>query len=556
MEEVTLKSRAVVFALCVGLIAFVLSLLATSHGLIHGLSPASAIIPAIVCGVMSWASAERAIASTAGAIDAAIARLASAAAGDLDSEIPPEIGRDVPQLGAAMEMLFSQLGATLDQVQHLAMYDPVTRLPNRASFRAAAQAALADLPAGAGAALFFLDLDRFKLVNDTMGHAHGDALLAAVAERLRGLADHNAVEGAGSPLIGRLAGDEFTILLPGIADSVSAMRVGRAMLQVLVEPFRLEGQLVDISASIGVSLCPRHGTGLSELMRLADAAMYHAKGQGRGCVELFSDSLAAAQDARATLDRELRSAIEEQQFLLVFQPQVAAASGEPVVVEALLRWRHPRDGMRSPASFIQRAEESGLIVEIGEWIVGMVAETLARWGRNGVTQRLAVNVSQRQLDHVGFFRRLRAAMKAAGAPAALLELEISETFAMACSREALDALAALRADGATIAIDDFGTGYSNIARLRELPVDRVKLDPSVIEQVASRAEARTIAHALIGLIHGLGCEAVAEGVESQAQADVLRVIGCDALQGYAIAPPMDEAALIAWSRERDRRLVS
>ena len=185
-----------------------------------------------------------------------------------------------------------------------------------------------------------------------------------------------------------------------------------------------------------------------------------------------------------------------------------------------------------------------------------LAATLARWGQAGATQRLAINISQRQLDHAGFFRRLREAMHAADAPAGLLELELSETLAMHCSREVIDAIAALRTDGATIAIDDFGTGYSNLARLRELPIDRIKLDRSVTEHVADRAEARTIAHAVISLIHGFGCEAVAEGIETEAQANVLRVIGCDVLQGYAVAPPMEESALVSWSQADPRRLAS
>jgi len=201
-----------------------------------------------------------------------------------------------------------------------------------------------------------------------------------------------------------------------------------------------------------------------------------------------------------------------------------------------------------PGTFIQRAEETGLIVEIGEWVVESVAETISRWGRLGIQQRLAVNISPRQLDHASFFRKLREAMLAASAPANLLELEITETLAMHCSGEVLDAIATLRTDGATIAIDDFGTGYSNIARLRKLPIDRIKLDRSLIEQVAESAEARTIAQAVIGLIHGLGCEAVAEGIESEDQATVLRVIGCDVLQGYAVATPMEESAFLEWAR--------
>ena len=316
----------------------------------------------------------------------------------------------------------------------------------------------------------------------------------------------------------------------------------------LGEAFDVLGTEIQIGASIGIAMRPIHGETLTDLMRAADAAMYHAKASGRGRAEHFSETLAAQIADRAQLECDLREAIDTDQFALVFQPQVSLPEGRIVAAEALLRWRHPRDGLRLPGTFIQRAEETGLIVEIGEWVIATVADTIARWGRIGIEQRLAINVSPRQLDHVGFFRRLRAAMHDANAPAHLLELEITETLAMHCSAEVVEAIAALRADGATIAIDDFGTGYSNLARLRDLPVDRVKLDRSLIEHIVDHDEARTIVNAVIGLIHGLGCEAVAEGIESPDQADILRIIGCDVIQGYAVAPPMDEAAFIGPGR--------
>jgi diguanylate cyclase (GGDEF)-like protein len=555
MEEVTLKRRAVVFALCAGGVAFLLALLATSHGVFDGETIGTALIPAIVCGVMSWASAERAISGTAAAIDMAIARLAAAAGGDLDSPIAPEIGEKVPQLATAMGDLFRQFDDDIEGVRRSARVDLVTGLPNRGHFRDAAEAALA-APECAGAALFFIDLDRFKAVNDTLGHARGDMLLAAVAGRLRVAAEEAVAASAATPLLGRLAGDEFTLLIPGVAETAAGARIGRSIQRALAEPFAIDGEQVEVGGSIGIALAPQHGRTLAELMRAADLAMYQAKAEGRGRVAHFTDTLAAAVAERAQLDEELRQALARDEFALVYQPQVGARDGAVVAVEALLRWHHPQDGPRLPATFIARAEESGTIIEIGDWVVGRVAETLARWGASGAGPRLAVNVSQRELDHGLFFRRLHAAMRRAGAPVDLLELEITESLAMKCSPEVIDALALLRGDGATIAIDDFGTGYSNLARLRELPIDRIKLDRSVIEHVAERAEARTIAHAVISLVHGLGCEAVAEGIESHAQANVLRVIGCDVLQGYAVAPPMDEPTLLTWTRGQPQRLAS
>ncbi len=557
MEGASLKSRAIAFALSAGLVAFILALAATYDGQLDRASIGRALIPAIVCATMCWASTSRAIAGTAAAIDHAIARLAEAGRGDLQSPIPLETKQSVPQLAQAMEVLFSQISDNLDSVHRLAMFDPVTGLANRTNFRRSCERQLVDMPRAALGALFFIDLDRFKIVNDTMGHAMGDMLLGMVANRLRAVADRVVSEFTlPTPLIGRLAGDEFTMFFQNLPDRGEANRIASNILFALSEPFELLGNEVEIGASIGIAVRPDHGSTLTDLMRAADAAMYHAKARGRGRAEFFSETLAAEIADRAQLESDLREALERNQFALVYQPQIACSDGRIVAAEALLRWRHPRLGMKLPGSFIKRAEETGLIVEIGEWVIERVADTIARWGRMGIEQRLAINISPRQLDHAQFFRRLRDAMRVANAPARLLELEITETMAMHCSDEVIEAIATLRADGATIAIDDFGTGYSNLARLRDLPVDRVKLDPSLIEFIADRAQARVIAHAVIGLIHGLGCEAVAEGIETAAQAEVLRVIGCDVIQGFEVAEPMDEEAFLAWAREAPRQALA
>lgn len=557
MDGFTLRSKAIAFAICAGTIVFILALVASSAGRVDVENAAGALTAAIVCGVMCWASAERTIAATAGAIDAAIARLAEAANGDFTGEVPPVVDANVPQLARAMDGLFAQIGASMDHVHRLAMFDTVTGLPNRTHFRRSCERMLAEMAPDGGAALFFIDLDRFKAVNDTMGHASGDMLLAMVANRLRAVADRfSTIEGktAGAPpLIGRLAGDEFTIFMEHLDHPRDVARVGQAILYALSEPFSLGGQDVEIGASVGVAVRPTHGVTLTDLMRAADAAMYFAKAQGRGRVERFSEHLAEQIAQRARLESDLRSAVDRDEFSLVFQPQIDARNGRIVAAEALLRWQHP-EGERLPGAFIQRAEETGLIVEIGEWVIDRVAETLVRWRALGIEQRLSINISPRQLDHASFFRGLRNALHQAGASAHMLELEITESLAMHCSDDVIEAITALRSDGAAIAIDDFGTGYSNLARLRDLPVDRVKLDRSLIEHVVERAESRTIVHAVISLIHGLGCQVVAEGIESAAQAEVLRISGCDVLQGYAIGGPMGEAAFLSWVS--DRRLAA
>lgn len=506
-----------------------------------------AVIVAVVVAAMCWVGARRAIAVRTKAIDAAIQRMARAASGDLESDIPPEVGKYIPTMSKAMADLFAQLSANMTNIERIAMFDTVTGLPNRNHFRGKCDQLLAELGEKDRGALLFLDLDQFKIVNDTLGHAAGDVLLSQVADRLRVVAERMAVPGAPMPLIGRLAGDEFTMFLSAVPDSATPDRAAAAILAALVEPFEVHGHEIKVGTSIGVARRPEHGTNLSDLMKAADAAMYFAKENGRGRAEHFGPALAERLVARAELDRDLRRAVSERQFELVFQPQVAAIDGRVVAAEALLRWRHPDDGLKLPDSFIRRAEDSGLIVEIGDWVVDSVAATLARWSADGVDQRLSINLSGRQIDHLLFFRRLRAAMAAAGAPARLLELELHETLAMACSDETLGELAALRAEGATLTMDGFGTGHSSLTRLRTLPLDRIKLDRSVVAAVVNANAARTIVHAMVGLIHGLGCEAVANGVETQAQADVLRLMGCDMLQGYAVAVPMAEDELLAWA---------
>lgn len=545
MKAATLKSRAIVFALCAGGVAFFLSLLATAHGSLAAGDFVRALVPAIVCAAMCWASTQRMVAYTAEAIDLAIDRLVQAADGDLGGPIPPSVGRIVPRLSEAMTSLFGQLSANLSRVERIAMVDPVTGLPNRASFRALCETWLASAPRDSVSGLLFIDLDRFKAVNDTHGHAAGDMLLTQVAARLRSLASTGTGDTPALPVVGRLAGDEFTVFLPALRDPDDAERVARRIVAALAEPFHVGGVELSIGASIGLALHPSHGAAVADLMRAADAAMYRAKEQGRGRVERFGTAIEQDLAARSALDDDLRRALVRKEFGLVFQPQRRVSDRGTVSVEALLRWHHP-DGTRLPGSFLDRAEESGLIVEIGDRVIDEVARTIARWAELGIEARLAINISPRQIGHTDFFLRLADALRTHGAPARLIELEIGETLAMRCSPAQLAAIEALRADGATVAIDGFGTGYSNIGRLRMLPIDRIKLDRSLTAGVAGSDVARSIVQALIGLIHGIGREAVGEGIETKAQAEVLRVLGCDVIQGFGVAEPMDERALLAW----------
>ncbi|MEV5034269.1 putative bifunctional diguanylate cyclase/phosphodiesterase [Sphingobium sp. LMC3-1-1.1] len=545
MQGVTLTSRATAFACAAGALVFILSLVlgqgqATDIGGIG-----RSLIIAILCGTLSWASARRTVATTASAIDGATERLLAAAHGDLQSDVPREIGLELPDLSVAMESLFSQVRTNLDHVQALALFDQVTGLANRASFCRQVERLLAERSEEGLAALFFIDLDGFKGVNDTLGHAAGDQLLARVAGRLREVAMAQASAGAGDCLIGRLAGDEFTLFVPSLADLDSAGRIARAIQFALRERFDLGSQHVDLGASIGVACYPEHGDTLSALLRSADIAMYHAKRQGRNRAEMFTAELALEAADRAELERDLLLGLQREEFLLEFQPQIEIGSGRAIGAEALVRWAHPERDLVMPGSFVPVAEESGAIVALGDWVMGRVCETAARWARAGVRQRIAINISSRELSQADFFMRLRHAIDAHQAPAVMLELEITESLAMEMKARTLDQIGALRREGVRIAIDDFGTGYSNLSRLRELPVDRVKIDRSLVRDIAVSAEARTICSAVVGLIQGLGMEVVVEGVETEAQMEMLRVIGCTLFQGYHLARPMREEDYLA-----------
>ena len=317
MEGVSLKSRAIVFSICAGAVAFILALLATADGTIGSGNLSRALIPAIVCAVLCWACTERALSQTAAAIDSAIDRLTDATHGDLSGGIAPEITVNLPALAGAMEQLFAQMNANLATVHQMAMFDPVTALPNRTNFSLSVEGLLAATVTERHGALFFIDLDRFKAINDTLGHANGDLLLAMVADRLRKAADGIARDDAALlPVIGRLAGDEFTMFCPGAGTEGDALEIGRRLLFVLSAPFDLEGSDVAINASIGIALHPAHGDSLVDLMRAADAAMYRAKAAGRGRVEQYSAALAAEIADRAQLESDLRAAIDAKQFTL------------------------------------------------------------------------------------------------------------------------------------------------------------------------------------------------------------------------------------------------
>jgi diguanylate cyclase (GGDEF)-like protein len=516
----------------------------------------AALVAGAFCLLISYVAAERPNSENARALTALSERLLAVEDGDLVSPAPPLVQRNMPKLAQAVDSLFAEVRASIENAHALGMYDPVTSLPNRLHFRSEADKMMGEVGENGRAAMLFVDLDRFKMVNDSLGHARGDQLLIMVANRLRVVVNAEyAASTQKRPLLARLAGDEFTIFFPEVRKVAEVERLARRIVLAISEPFELCSHSVDIGASIGIATSPEHGSSIEALMRAADIAMYRAKALGGGQHCLFNAELASEHQAKIDTEKALTEAIQRDEFALAFQPQMSLFTGELAGAEALLRWNHPRDGLRLPSTFIPVAERTGLIAEIGEWVVGEVATTLAGWKQSGFDGRLAFNISPRQVDRPDFFAKLRQSFADVDVPLSMIELEFTESAAMEVSAHVIEEIAELRESGAHIAIDDFGTGYSNLARLRAMPLDRVKLDPSLIADIEFNEKARVIVQAVIQLIKGVECEIVAEAVETVAQADMLRAMGCDTVQGYVFAPAMFEDEFLAWTSKAGGRTV-
>ena len=506
------------------------------------------------CLMISYVASERPNSEGARALASLSDRLMAVEDGDLVSPAPPSVRRTMPKLAAAVDTLFAEVRASIENAHALGMYDPVTSLPNRLHFRSEADKLLGEAAEGSHSAMLFVDLDRFKSVNDNLGHARGDQLLIMVANRLRVVVSAEFTGNARTrPLLARLAGDEFTMFFPDVASADEIERIARRVVLAISEPFELCAHSVDIGASIGVALSPDHGNSIESLMRAADVAMYRAKSLGGGQHCLFDAKLASEHQEKVETEKALTEAVQRGDFVFAFQPQMSLVTGDVCGAEALLRWNHPREGLRFPGSFIPIAEKTGVIAEVGDWVLNEMASLLGNWRRNGFDGRVAFNVSPRQVDRADFFNKLRQAFEDADVPLSMVELEFTESAAMEVSDTVLKGIGALRDSGVRIAIDDFGTGYSNIARLRAMPLDRVKLDPSLICDIESSDKARVIIQAVVQLIKGVGAEVVAEAVETAAQADILRAMGCDTVQGYVFAPPMFQDEFLAWIANADRR---
>ncbi|MBW8897443.1 MAG: EAL domain-containing protein, partial [Massilia sp.] len=424
------------------------------------------------------------------------------------------------------------------QLKHLAYTDTVTDLPNRRCTYEALELEIATYArAGGRIGLLLVDLDNFKVVNDTAGHAAGDRLLQQVASRLHATArpsDH----------IGRIGGDEFAVIVAPLDDPAELERVGQRIVARLRQPLQVEGMEVMPTASIGACVFPDDARTMSELLSNADAALYRAKANGRDNVVLFEREMILATQRRARLERDLRRHLEAGLLELCYQPQYACGSRSMVGVEALLRWPHPEQGYISPAEFIPVAEESGLIVEIGKWVLERAClDAVALYRQTGTWLSMAVNVSARQLRDKDFIGIVERTLLATGMLPERLELELTESMLMEDMDGAIDFMHKVRALGVRLSIDDFGTGYSSLAYLQTFPINHLKIDRSFVRLLPTSGT--TIAGAVIALAHGFNLTVVAEGVEEPEQFDWLRQAGCDYVQGYLFARPLPLAALRA-----------
>ncbi|MER9032228.1 EAL domain-containing protein [Mesorhizobium sp. M0674] len=429
-----------------------------------------------------------------------------------------------------------------ERMSHLAHYDTLTDLPNRSMFRERLdQAMTGDTPL----AIFSLDLDRFKAVNDTWGHPAGDWLLKCVAERLR----HSLR--SDTDVVARLGGDEFAILQFKPKGATDAEQLAKRIVAVVSQPFRDKGRDMHVGISLGIALYPGDGKDADTLLKNADMALYSGKSEGRNVYRFFEPGMDALVRARLALETDLETALKRREFVLEFQPITNIASGKIVGAEALMRWNSPTRGLVAPDDFIAAAEDSGLIVPLGEWALKQACSVAAGWPPG---MRIAVNVSAVQIRSADFARSVISALAVSGVPASRLELEITETVLMDESETVLKTLRQLRELGIRIALDDFGTGYSSLGYLRRFPVDKIKIDRSFIHDIDNKDTA-AIVRTIIGLGAELGITVTAEGVETEAQLDILRKAGCVEAQGFLIGMPSKAAdmARLLKTRAASRR---
>ncbi len=421
-----------------------------------------------------------------------------------------------------------------ERIVHMARHDALTDLPNRMMLRERLDHELKRVKRGECLAVLCLDLDHFKSVNDTLGHPIGDELLKVVAERLRRCTRE-------PDTIARLGGDEFAIIMTGMERPTDAVALAKRIRESITKPYHIDGHQILADISIGVSLSPIDASEPDQLLKNADMALYGAKGDGRGTYRFFEPEMDAKMKTRRELEMDLRNALVNAEFELYYQPLVNLKTNEISAFEALVRWNHPTRGLISPAEFIPVAEETGLIIPLGEWVLRRACEETAKWPAH---IKVAVNLSPSQLKSRNLTQLVVSALAESGMPANRLQLEITETVLMHNTFNTLATLHALRKLGVQIAMDDFGTGYSSLSYLRSFPFDKIKIDRSFIQDLSNGAEPLAIVHAVAGLAKSLNMISTAEGVETQQQLDQLQSIGCTEMQGYLFSHARPAADIV------------
>lgn len=437
----------------------------------------------------------------------------------------------------------SERKAAQARIEHMAQHDPLTDLPNRVLLADRMHQAIAQAERSQrGAAVLFVDLDHFKHINDSLGHSAGDRVLIEVARRIV-----DSVRA--SDTVGRLSGDEFVVLLPEIGGVEGVVRVVAGITSAITEPLQIEGNRIRMSASIGVSLFPKDGRDASALLTNADHAMYHAKTAGRATYRFFSPEMDAKARERFRVETDLREALARRQLQLFYQPQVDSMTTSVNGFEALLRWEHPERGLLLPGAFLGVAEETGLIVPIGEWVLKQACAQCSRWHAQGYRGSVAVNLSARQFGQENLLQTVRETLEDTGLPGNFLEFELTESVLVEPTGATMQLLHELRRLGVRIAVDDFGTGYSSLSYLKRYPINTLKIAQPFVEEIAVESEARAIVQAIVTLARAMHLRTVAEGVEQAAQVQALRDIGVDSLQGYYFgrAVPPSELQLLTES---------
>jgi PAS domain S-box-containing protein len=449
-----------------------------------------------------------------------------------------------------------------DHIQHLAYHDPLTELPNRAMFNRHLNHAIANAQRyHKGLAVLFIDLDRFKNINDTLGHDAGDRLLKEMAHRIssclrssdvvarterinkgNGSAGQSASHTGSGDLVARLGGDEFVVLVEEVTDTARVSHIARKLLSTLVKEFPLEGQLIHVTASIGISTFPEDGRNEFSLMKHADIAMYRAKERGKNTFQFYSAQMDLHSAELLALESGLRRSLERKEFVLFYQPKVESRTGRITGVEALVRWQHPELGLVSPVHFIPLAEESGLIGPLSQWVIQEALGQNRRWQEMGLPSlRMAINLSARQFVDEDLLTDTLRALKESNVDPNLLELEITESMMMHNTEKTVQVLSELRRIGIRIAIDDFGIGYSSLSHLKRFPVDTIKIDRSFIKDIPGDKADEAITEAIIAMSKSLKIKVVAEGVETLDQLRFLRARNCDEIQGYFFSRPVSAA---------------